>query len=144
MNEMSFPAAAGSGLLPDLLPRCREALEAAEALKDAARRAVAGLVAPSGKVDPALLEQQQFAAHGLAWFNTYVAALEQTLAWAERLEAAGRFGEAERLILQAGFGEYLAQLKGGIAISQGEILRTADMACRKRRSRRSKPRRCRR
>ena len=127
MNEMSFPAAAGSGLLPDLLPRCREALEAAEALKDAARRAVAGLVAPSGKVDPALLEQQQFAAHGLAWFNTYVAALEQTLAWAERLEAAGRFGEAERLILQAGFGEYLAQLKGGIAISQGEILRTADM-----------------
>ena len=127
MIEMSRPAAADSGLLPDLLPLCREALEAAEALKDAARRAVAGLVAPSGKVDPALLEQQQFAAHGLAWFNTYVAALEQTLAWAERLEAAGRFGEAERLILQAGFGEYLAQLKGGIAISQGEILRTADM-----------------
>ena len=127
MNETTRPAAAESGLLSDPLPLCREALEAAEALKDAARRAVAGMVAPGGKVDPALLEREQFAAHGLAWFNTYVAALEQTLAWAERLDAAGRLGEAERLILQAGFGEYLAQLKGGIAISQGEVLRPADM-----------------
>ena len=124
MNEMSRPDAAESGLLPDVLPLCRDALVAAEGLKDAARQAVAGLVAPggpgSGRVDPALLEREQFAAHGLAWFNTYVAALEQTLAWAERLEAAGRLGEGERLIVQAGFGEYLAQLRGGIAISQGE------------------------
>ncbi len=127
MNETIRPAAADSGLLADPLALCREALKAAEGLKDSARRAVAGLVAPSGKVDPALLEREQFAAHGLAWFNTYVAALEQTLSWAERLEAAGRLGEAERLILQAGFGEYLAQLQGGIAISQGEILRPADM-----------------
>jgi len=127
MNEITRPAAVDGGLLPDLLPTCREALAAAEKLKDAARWAVADLIAPEGKVDPALLEQQQFAAHGLAWFNTYVAALEQTLAWAERLEAAGSLGEAEKLILQAGFGEYLGQLKGGIAISQGEILRPADM-----------------
>lgn len=127
MNETIRPAAADSGLLADPLALCREALKAAEGLKDSARRAVAGLVAPSGKVDPALLEREQFAAHGLAWFNTYVAALEQTLAWAERLDAAGRLGETERLILQAGFGEYLAQLQGGIAISQGEILRPADM-----------------
>ena len=126
MNEMTRPAAE-SGPISDPLPLCRNALAAAEELKDAARRAVAGLVAPDGKVGPALLERQQFAAHGLAWFNTYVAALEQTLAWAERLDAAGRFGEAERLILQAGFGEYLAQLQGGIAISQGEVLRPADM-----------------
>lgn len=126
MNEMTRPAAE-SGLLPDLPALCRDALGAAGALKDAAHRAVAGLVAPAGKVDPALLERQQFAAHGLAWFNTYVAALEQTLAWAERLDAASRLGEAERLILQAGFGEYLAQLQGGIAISQGEVLRPADM-----------------
>lgn len=130
MNEMTR-SAAESGQLPDPLALCRDALEAAETLKNSARRAVASLVVPSGqetgKVDPALLEREQFAAHGLAWFNTYVAALEQTLAWAERLDAAGRLGEAERLILQAGFGEYLAQLRGGIAISQGEVLRPADM-----------------
>ncbi len=127
MNETIRPAAAESGLLPDPPALCRDALAAAEGLKDAARAAVAGLVAPGGRVDQALLERQQFAAHGLAWLNTYVAALEQTLAWAERLDAAGRLGEAERLILQAGFGEYLAQLQGGIAISQGEVLRPADM-----------------
>ncbi len=33
--------------------------------------------------------------------------------WAE----AGSAGELEQLILQSAFGEYLAQLKGGIALS---------------------------
>ena len=33
----------------------------------------------------------------------------------------------ERLILQIGFGEYLAQLAGGIPMSQGEIARPADV-----------------
>ncbi len=135
MNETSraAPAAPAAGNAPtggplaDPLAVCRDALAAAERLNEDARRAVAGLVAPAGRVDPALLERAQFAAHGLAWFNTCVAALQQTLAWAERLDAAGRFGETERLILQAGFGEYLAQLQGGIAISQGEIVRPADM-----------------
>ncbi|MFZ9018194.1 MAG: hypothetical protein ACO23O_14500, partial [Ilumatobacteraceae bacterium] len=38
-----------------------------------------------------------------------------------------RLGELERLLLQAAFGEYLAQLAGGIAMSQGEIVRPADV-----------------
>ena len=38
-------------------------------------------------------------------------------------EAAGRLGETERLILQIGAGEYLAQLAGGIPMSQVEIAR---------------------
>ncbi len=131
MNEITRPenktGAAVGGLLQDCLPTCREALVAAEKLKDVARRAVADLIVRDGEVDSALLEHRQFAAHGLAWFNTYVVALRQTLAWAERLDAVGALGEAEKLILQAGFGEYLGQLRGGIAISQGEILRPADM-----------------
>src|SRR5439155_21154710 len=45
----------------------------------------------------------------------------------ERLEAAALFGEPERLILQAAFGEYLAQMAGGLAMSQGEIARPADL-----------------
>ena len=36
-----------------------------------------------------------------------------------------RFGETEALILQIGFGEYLAQLAGGIPMSQSEIVRPA-------------------
>ena len=121
----SLPA--GDLVIPDLLPRCRDALSAAQAFRDAARRAVAGLVAPEGRVDAALLEREQFAAHGFAWLATYVAALTQMLHWAERLEAAGAGRAQERLMLQAGFGEYLQQMTGGIALSQVEILRPGDM-----------------
>ena len=41
--------------------------------------------------------------------------------------AAGGFGEMEALIHQIAFGEYLAQIAGGIPMSQGEIARPAAM-----------------
>lgn len=118
---------ATSIILPDLMGICREALASAESYSDAARSAVNGLVTSDGRVDPKLLEQEQLAAHGLAWLTTYVAGLRELLRWAERLNGSGRFGELEQLILQAGFGEYMAQLIGGIAISQGEVVRPADL-----------------
>src|SRR6185437_6944004 len=62
-----------------------------------------------------------------AWMATYVEALRQMRGWAERLDGAGALREAERLMLQAAFGEYLAQLAGGIALSQVEIARPADL-----------------
>ena len=114
-------------ILPDLLPTCAEALAAAESFAEAARQAVAGLVAPGGKIDAGMLEREQFAAHGYAWLATYIAALRETLAWAERLDAAGQFGELEQLMLQAAYGEYLNQLWGGLALSQVEVLRPADL-----------------
>src|SRR5690606_3462952 len=118
---------ATSIILPDFMGICREALASAESYSDAARSAVNGLVTSDGRVDPKLLEQEQLAAHGLAWLTTYVAGLRELLRWAERLNGSGRFGELEQLILQAGFGEYMAQLIGGIAISQGEVVRPADL-----------------
>jgi (2S)-methylsuccinyl-CoA dehydrogenase len=69
------------------------------------------------------LDRAQAAAHGLAWVATYVEALRQMLGWARRLEAEGRLAEMERLIAAAAFGEYLAQLAGGIPMSQGETVR---------------------
>ena len=69
------------------------------------------------------LQLEQARAHGVAWSATYVAALQQMLAWAQRLQAAGRFGELESLLLQAAYGEYLAQLSGGLPMSQGEFFR---------------------
>ena len=117
-----------SVFLPDLLPTCNDALSAAESLRDQARSAVANLViGPNGKPDPALLEQEQFAVHGFAWLCTYTAALREMLHWAERLESEGAFRDLEKLMLQAAFGEYLSQIRGGIALSQVEILRLADM-----------------
>jgi (2S)-methylsuccinyl-CoA dehydrogenase len=121
------PEQAESIVLPDLLPICARALTAAEGFQARAKAAVAGLVAPGGRVDGRLLEREQFAAHGFAWLATYVAALGETLHWAQRLEAAGRLRELERLILQAAFGEYLNQMAGGIPISQTEMVRPGDL-----------------
>src|SRR4029079_3081256 len=47
--------------------------------------------------------------------------------WGRNLDETKRFGEIEQLILLAAFGEYLAQLPGGIAMSQNEIARPFDM-----------------
>jgi (2S)-methylsuccinyl-CoA dehydrogenase len=112
---------------PNLLAVCEQALAAAEAYEAQARSGVLRLVAPRGNLDPATLDSEQRAAHGLAWLATYVTALRETLLWVQRLSAAGRLGEIEALICQAAFGEYLAQIKGGIAMSQGEIVRPADL-----------------
>ena len=70
-------------LLENLLGLASQAEGDAEAYEVAAREAVRGLVAPAGKVDPKILEREQFAAHGFAWIATYVAALRQMRRWAE-------------------------------------------------------------
>jgi (2S)-methylsuccinyl-CoA dehydrogenase len=113
--------------LPNLLETCGRALEAALAYRGAARDALARQIAPDGKVDAARLESEQFAAHGFAWLATYVAALEQELDWARRLDADGKLGELEALQVQAAFGEYMQQLIGGIALSQVEVFRPSDL-----------------
>jgi (2S)-methylsuccinyl-CoA dehydrogenase len=113
--------------MTELLKDCRAALGAAEALVETARAALAQSVAPGGRMDGTALEAAQFGAHGLAWAATYVEALRQALRWAERLEGSGRLGPTERAILTLGFGEYGSQLAGGIAMSQVEVSRPADM-----------------
>src|SRR5258708_34006199 len=110
-------------LLENLLGLAADTESDAEAYEVAAREAIRSLVAPTGQVEPALLEREQFAAHGFAWIATYVAAFRQMRRWAE----AGAKGELELLMLQSAFGEDLAQLSGGIAISQVEIVRPADL-----------------
>ncbi|MCG8361014.1 MAG: acyl-CoA dehydrogenase, partial [Kiloniellales bacterium] len=86
MNQTAVAHDTESPLVLDgLLPDCAKALAAAQQFLEAAKRAVAAKIAPGGKVEAALLEQEQFAAHGYAWLATYVSALEQMLHWAERL-----------------------------------------------------------
>jgi (2S)-methylsuccinyl-CoA dehydrogenase len=106
-----------------LLDSSAAALATAEAMLAQARR---NLTSRIGN-DPARLDAEQIAAHGFAWMATYVAALRQLRDWATRLDEAGELGEAQRLILAVGFGEYLAQLCGGIAMGQGEIARPQDL-----------------
>jgi (2S)-methylsuccinyl-CoA dehydrogenase len=102
------------------LDRCQHAVAAAERLLHLARAGVRRSVEAAGGLDAA-----QAAAHGLAWLATYVESLRQMLGWARRLETAGRLAEMERLILTAAFGEYLAQIAGGIPMSQNETVRLA-------------------
>ncbi len=110
-----------------LTARCHTALAAVERYCAHARAATAALVAPGGKVDAALVNRHQHAAHGLAWLFTYAAGLRALLGWAEALAGDGGLREVERLILVCGFGEYLAQLGGGIAMSQVETVRPGDL-----------------
>ncbi|HXC27608.1 MAG TPA: acyl-CoA dehydrogenase family protein [Stellaceae bacterium] len=117
-----------SSIAPDvLLGESGAALATAETLLAQARGNLGIRVGRDGAVDAARLDQEQLAAHGLAWMATYVAALRQLRGWASRLDGAGEFAEPQRLILAVGFGEYLAQLAGGIAMGQGEIARPQDL-----------------
>ena len=116
-----------SPVLPDLLGLTAATLPPLETLLAEARAAMRARIAPSGKVDPALLETDQYAAHGLAWLATYVESLRQMQGWAERLQADGAFGQMEQLIHQIAFGEYLNQIAGGIPMNQGEVMRLSDL-----------------
>lgn len=116
-----------SPLLLGLTTLTAAALPGVEALLDTARATVRARVSQDGRISGAALEADQFAAHALSWLATYVESLRQMQAWAGRLGEAGAFGEMEGLILQIAFGEYLAQIHGGIPMSQGEIARLSDM-----------------
>jgi (2S)-methylsuccinyl-CoA dehydrogenase len=97
-----------------------------EALQLEATATVRKTVSADGALSADLIEREQHAAHGLAWLATYVQAIREMLAYRERLSAEGRFGETEELLTKIGIGEYLAQIFGGIPMSQGEIVRLAD------------------
>jgi len=112
---------------PGLAALAGAAAKAAQALMREARGVLAIRVSAQGRVSGRMLEAEQYAAHGLAWLATYAESLSQMAGWAARLEAAAKLGEIERLILAIGCGEYLAQIAGGIPMSQGEIIRPADI-----------------
>jgi (2S)-methylsuccinyl-CoA dehydrogenase len=104
-----------------------DAVIAVEALFADARRAVADRVTIEGRPVSRMLDREQRATHGLAWLATYVEALRQLAAYAQRLADSGSFGETEDLLVRIGAGEFLAQIFGGIPMSQGEIVRLSDL-----------------
>ena len=116
-----------SPVLTGLVGLTEAALPEVEALFSKAREELRGRVTVAGKVSAAALEEHQFAAHTLAWLATYTESLRQLQAWATRLQSDGKFGAMEAFILQIGFGEYLAQIYGGISMSQNEVARLGDV-----------------
>ncbi len=100
---------------------------AADALLADATLKIRERVCVNGRADARRVEREQRATHGLAWFATYAEALRQLASYAARMSQDGRFGETEELLVRIGAGEFLSQMAGGILMSQGELVRPADL-----------------
>jgi (2S)-methylsuccinyl-CoA dehydrogenase len=127
---MSLAASSSSGKSSSesrVIAMLDDAVTAVEALFADARRAVADRVTIEGRAVTRMLDREQRATHGLAWLATYVEAIRQLAAYAQRLADSGNFGETEELLVRIGAGEFLAQIFGGIPMSQGEIVRLSDL-----------------
>jgi (2S)-methylsuccinyl-CoA dehydrogenase len=111
----------------DLIAALDETVAAVDALFADARRAIATRVTVEGRPMARVFDREQRATHGLAWLATYAEAIRQLAAYTQRLMEGGNFGEVEELLVRIGAGEYLAQVLGGIPMSQGEIVRLADL-----------------
>jgi (2S)-methylsuccinyl-CoA dehydrogenase len=117
-------AAARRDTSDQIAAQARDVLSVAEALlADAVHRVRERLQGAPGRD----LDREQRATHGLSWLATYVEAIRQLASYAERLQAAEAFGEIESLLVRIGLAEYLAQIVGGIPMSQGEIVRMSDL-----------------
>ncbi|WP_323005827.1 acyl-CoA dehydrogenase family protein [Pseudorhodobacter sp.] len=116
-----------SPVLGDLLGLTQAVLPEVTALLEQGRAALRAMMTVEGKISGAAMDAHQFAAHSLSWLATYTTSLVQLRAWAGKLAETGALGDMERLLLQIGFGEYLAQISGGIPMSQGEIARISDL-----------------
>ncbi len=109
-----------------LINTCESALASANQLEGHIRSLIAKKVFLKGRIESTKITANQFSLHGYAWLATYVESLRQLLNWSKRLKNGNSFGDLEQLILKAGFGEYLAQIRGGIPMSQLEIARLSD------------------
>ncbi len=120
----SVASQAPAGLvIDDLLAQCERAVVATNTLLAGVERALRAVLAEGAAAGGDPLQREQARAHGFAWAATYGQALHEMLGWGRRLQAGGKLAELETLMLQAAFGEYLAQLAGGLPMSQGEIFR---------------------
>jgi (2S)-methylsuccinyl-CoA dehydrogenase len=111
----------------ELVELAREASAALEALLADAVAKVRERVMVEGRVVARLFDREQRAAHGLAWLATYVEAVRQLTAYAERMLSDDSLGEIEEHLVRIGLGECIAQIVGGIPMSQGEVVRPMDL-----------------
>jgi len=120
---MAIAAIRRPGTASDLLKNGADAIGAVEALLAEAAAGQRARFAPGGRLSLAQLDREQHAVHGLAWLATYVEALRQLLAHGARLADGAGLGPTDELLVRAGLGEFLAQIFGGIPMSQSEFVR---------------------
>ena len=120
-------AALRAETVPDLVSVAHEAAGALDSILADAIYKVRARVSAEGGIAARLFDREQRATHGLAWLATYAEAVRQLAAYAARMSEAGRLGQIEELVVRIGLGEYLAQVVGGIPMSQGEFVRPEDL-----------------
>jgi (2S)-methylsuccinyl-CoA dehydrogenase len=113
LKDSARDTASDDGVLIACLPQAAQALTP---LRDALRAPL-----PEG------LAHSQFARHGRAWAATYVETLMQLSDFATQMQAQERSLALEGQLTLVIYGEYLNQLAGGLPMSQGEIVRPADI-----------------
>jgi (2S)-methylsuccinyl-CoA dehydrogenase len=111
----------------DLVSLARTAALDIQVLSAEAGRRLRAKLVEDGRLSTARLDEEQHAAHALAWLSTYATAIGELASFAERLTGDGRFGETEALLVRIGIGEYLDQVFSGIPMSQVETARLADL-----------------
>jgi (2S)-methylsuccinyl-CoA dehydrogenase len=120
-------AASRSRAENELVELACEAVAAADAILADAMVKVRERVVVEGHTVGRLVDREQRATHGLAWIATYVEALRQLASYADRMAGAGTLGEMEEHLVRIGIGEFLAQIIGGIPMSQSEVVRPNDL-----------------
>ena len=109
--------------IPNCLDLCKKTMPILESITFEIKKNLINLQRRRDEPTNIFIEEEQFLSHGFAWIATYIEGLNQLLSWAENIKRQGKFSSIESLILQIGFGEYLGQIKGGIQMSQSEIIR---------------------
>ena len=84
-------------ILTDLLKLTGAAVQPVQDILATATSHVRAAVTDDDRVSATLIEENQTAAHGLAWLATYAQSLHQMQLWAEKLDADGTFSETEQL-----------------------------------------------
>ncbi len=108
----------------DLTEAIHRVAVAARAFATLAIKRLRSIAVVDGAVDRARLIEHQYAAHGCAWISAYATAIEAT----DRQLGSGN-GEADLAVMATALGvsEYAQQMAHGIAMSQGELVRPADL-----------------
>ncbi len=102
------------------------AVVAARVFQSAITDAMTELLMDNGQFNSKRADVEQRRVHGLAWIATTVSALAALAQWARNAESNKRLSEMDETVLLVGFGEYLAQLLNGVAMSQNETVRPAE------------------
>ena len=114
-------------VITDLLSITKMALNGLSSILEKVRILSISKLENSGLTLRQFIDCNQTFCHSLAWLCTYHMALNQMQEWSEKLHSKGQLGDVEYLINQIAFSEYLAQIKGGIPMSQGEIIRLSNL-----------------